>query len=95
VKTTVEQESQKTDVSFKFMKDKLVKLASQQEQMQSIAEMQQNEVKCKVVKVINMYIEQLQLMMRYLGDISGRATSNSGGGGAGSSAAQQVIAAPV
>jgi hypothetical protein len=93
VKTTVEQESQKTDVSFKFMKDKLVKLASQQEQMQSIAEMQQNEVKCKV-KVINMYIEQLQLMMRYLGDISGRATS-SGGGGAGGSAAQQVIAAPV
>jgi hypothetical protein len=93
VKTTVEQESQKTDVSFKFMKDKLVKLASQQEQMQSIAEMQQNEVKCKV-KVINMYIEQLQLMMRYLGDISGRATSSSGGG-AGGSAAQQVIAAPV
>jgi hypothetical protein len=94
VKTTVEQESQKTDVSFKFMKDKLVKLASQQEQMQSIAEMQQNEVKCKV-KVINMYIEQLQLMMRYLGDISGRATSSSGGGGAGGSAAQQVIGAPV
>jgi hypothetical protein len=94
VKTTVEQESQKTDVSFKFMKDKLVKLASQQEQMQSIAEMQQNEVKCKV-KVINVYIEQLQLMMRYLGDISGRATSSSGGGGAGGSAAQQVIAAPV
>lgn len=48
VKTTVEQESQKTDVSFKFMKDKLVKLASQQEQMQSIAELQQNEVKCKL-----------------------------------------------
>jgi hypothetical protein len=93
VKTTVEQESQKTDVSFKFMKDKLVKLASQQEQMQSIAEMQQNEVKCKV-KVINKYIEQLQLMMRYLGDISGR-TTNSGGGGAGGSAAHQVIAAPV
>jgi hypothetical protein len=94
VKTTVEQESQKTDVSFKFMKDKLVKLASQQEQMQSIAEMQQNEVKCKVVIAINMYIEQLQLMMRYLGDISGRATSSSGGG-AGGSAAQQVVAAPV
>jgi hypothetical protein len=93
VKTTVEQESQKTDVSFKFMKDKLVKLASQQEQMQSIAEMQQNEVKCKVI-AINMYIEQLQLMMRYLGDISGRASS-SGAGGAGGSAAQQVIAAPV
>jgi hypothetical protein len=56
VKTTVEQESQKTDVSFKFMKDKLVKLASQQEQMQSIAEMQQNEVKCKVINAVNVVL---------------------------------------
>lgn len=76
------------------MKDKLVKLASQQEQMQSIAEMQQNEVKCKNLNTFNVYIEQLQLMMRYLGDISGRATSSSGGGNGGGSAAQQVIAAP-
>jgi hypothetical protein len=73
------------------MKDKLVKLASQQEQMQSIAEMQQNEVKCKQSLYVN-FIEQLQLMMRYLGDISGRATSS--GGGSGGSAAQQVVNAP-
>ena len=32
-------------------------------------------------------------MMRYLGDISGRATS-SGGNGGGGSAAQQVVNAP-
>jgi hypothetical protein len=46
------------------------------------------------ITLFNVYIEQLQLMMRYLGDISGRATSSSGGGNGGGSAAQQVIAAP-
>ena len=38
VRTTIEQEGVKTDTNFKFMKNKLVKLAANQENMQQLYE---------------------------------------------------------
>jgi hypothetical protein len=47
VKSTIEQESTKTDGNFKFMKNKLIKLASNQENMQQVHDQQQAEIRRK------------------------------------------------
>lgn len=69
VKTSVEQESQKSDTNFKFLKNKIVKLTATQELMQQ----QQDQQKQDLKKILT----QVQ---RQLGDILSRSGGGGGGG---------------
>lgn len=80
VKTTVDQEGKKTENNFKFIKNKIVKLGSSQESLTSTSEQTQIELKSKFAYLPNtLLIESLDLMLRYLTDISGKSAGSGGG----------------
>lgn len=78
VKTTVDQEGKKTENNFKFIKNKIVKLGSSQESLTSTSEQTQIELKSKYLPN-TLLIESLDLMLRYLTDISGKSAGSGGG----------------
>ena len=75
MRSTIEQESLKTDTNFKFMKNKLTKIASGQESIQTL---QDSQLEFRGNQsLINLFIEKMQTIMALLMDLQGK----SGGGG--------------